>query len=62
MVNVTTAKATLKTCFVMQRFDGAVYDRRYRETFAPAIETAGAKPLIPRRVISDSHYWDSQKV
>ncbi len=51
MVNVTTAKGTLKTCFVMQRFDGAVYDRRYRETFAPAIETAGAKPLRADEVL-----------
>jgi hypothetical protein len=35
----------LKTCFVIQRFDNATYDKRYRETFAPAIERGGAKPI-----------------
>lgn len=41
----------LKTCFVIQRFDGAVYDKRYRETFAPAIERAGAKPVRADEVL-----------
>lgn len=35
----------MKTCFVIQRFDNAIYDKRYRETFAPAIERGGAKPI-----------------
>ena len=41
----------LKTCFVIQRFDGGIYDRRYQETFAPAIELAGAKPLRADEVL-----------
>jgi nucleoside 2-deoxyribosyltransferase len=31
----------MPTCFVMQPFDGAEFDRRFRETFKPAIEAAG---------------------
>lgn len=31
--------------FVVQCFDGGVYDRRYRETFAPAIKDGGATPV-----------------
>ncbi|MDX3909075.1 MAG: hypothetical protein QHC67_04575 [Sphingobium sp.] len=41
----------LKTCFVIQRFDGGAYDRRYRETFAPAIDAAGAKPIRADEVL-----------
>jgi hypothetical protein len=41
----------LKTCFVIQRFDGGVYDKRYRETFAPAIEKGGAKPVRADEVL-----------
>lgn len=41
----------MKTCFVIQRFDGGVYDKRYRETFAPAIERAGAKPVRADEVL-----------
>lgn len=41
----------MKTCFVIQRFDGATYDKRYRETFAPAIERAGAKPVRADEVL-----------
>lgn len=41
----------LKTCFVIQRFDGSVYDKRYRETFAPAIERAGAKAVRADEVL-----------
>ncbi|MFM5893134.1 MAG: hypothetical protein ACKOQM_01715 [Novosphingobium sp.] len=40
-----------KKCFVIQRFDGAIYDKRYRETFAPAIERAGAKPIRADEVL-----------
>lgn len=32
------------TCFVMQPFDGGIFDRRYEETFAPAIREAGLEP------------------
>ena len=35
----------LKECFVIQCFDGAVYDQRYRETFAAAIKEGGATPV-----------------
>lgn len=41
----------MKTCFVIQRFDGDIYDRRYRETFAPAIQKAGAKPVRADEVL-----------
>lgn len=41
----------LKTCFVIQRFDGNIYDKRYRETFAPAIERGGAKPIRADEVL-----------
>lgn len=41
----------LKTCFVIQRFDSGVYDKRYRETFAPAIERGGAKPIRADEVL-----------
>lgn len=41
----------MRTCFVIQRFDGDIYDRRYRETFAPAIEQAGAKPIRADEVL-----------
>jgi DNA-binding HxlR family transcriptional regulator len=41
----------VKTCFVIQRFDGGVYDKRYRETFAPAIEKGGAKPVRADEVL-----------
>lgn len=41
----------MKTCFVIQRFDGDIYDRRYRETFAPAIEAGGAKAVRADEVL-----------
>lgn len=41
----------LKTCFVIQCFDGSTYDKRYRETFAPAIERAGVKPIRADEVL-----------
>jgi|SRR5579859_6554493 len=34
----------MPTCFVMQPFDGATFDRRYEEVFAPAIKAAGLEP------------------
>ena len=34
----------MPTCFVMQPFDGATFDRRYEEVFAPAIEAAQLEP------------------
>lgn len=41
----------MKTCFVIQCFDGSTYDKRYRETFAPAIERGGAKPVRADEVL-----------
>ena len=41
----------MHTCFVIQRFDGGAYDKRFRETFAPAIERAGAKPVRADEVL-----------
>lgn len=41
----------MKTCFVIQRFDGGVYDKRFRETFAPAIERGGARPIRADEVL-----------
>jgi hypothetical protein len=32
------------TCFVIQPFDNAVYDKRYRDVFEPAIRAAGLEP------------------
>ena len=34
----------METCFVMQPFDGDVYDKRYEDVFSPAIIEAGLKP------------------
>lgn len=33
------------TCFVIQAFDGATFDLRYRETIAPALKAAGMSPV-----------------
>lgn len=41
----------LNECFVAQCFDNGVYDRRYRETFAPAIQEAGATPVRADEVV-----------
>ena len=38
------------SCFVIQPFDGGVYDRRFDETYAPAIQEVG---LTPYRVDRD---------
>jgi len=32
------------TCFVIQTFDGTVYDRRYKETIRPALVAANVEP------------------
>lgn len=40
-----------QTCFVIQVFDGGAYDRRYEETFAPAIESGGALPVRADRIL-----------
>lgn len=32
------------TCFVMQPFDGAAFDKRYEDVFVPAIRNAGLEP------------------
>jgi len=40
----------MATCFVMQPFDGSIFDRRYDEIFAPAIRDA---ELDPYRVDQD---------
>lgn len=34
----------MATCFVMQPFDGGVFDKRYADVFAPAIADAGLEP------------------
>lgn len=34
----------MEKCFVMQPFDGSVFDKRYEDTFAPAIVDAGLEP------------------
>lgn len=36
--------ARMPKCFVIQPFDGSTYDKRYRDTFKPAIEAAGLQP------------------
>jgi hypothetical protein len=33
-----------RTCFVIQPFDGGVYDKRFNDVFAPAIRAAGLEP------------------
>lgn len=40
-----------KKCFVIQRFDNGTYDKRYRETFAPAIKKGGAEPIRADEVL-----------
>ena len=34
----------METCFVIQPFDGDVYDKRYSEVFHPGIKAAGLEP------------------
>ena len=34
----------MSTCFVMQPFDGDVFDKRYQTVFAPGIKAAGLEP------------------
>lgn len=40
-----------RKCFVIQRFDDGAYDKRYRETFAPAIKRGGAEPVRADEVL-----------
>jgi predicted transcriptional regulator len=40
-----------QTCFVIQVFDNGPYDRRYEETFAPAIASGGALALRADRIL-----------
>ena len=44
--NITLALEiiTMDKCFVMQPFDGGVFDKRYEDTFAHAIRDAGLEP------------------
>jgi hypothetical protein len=34
----------MATCFVMQPFDGGMFDQRYSDDFEPAIRAAGLEP------------------
>ncbi|WP_067616289.1 PadR family transcriptional regulator [Dissulfuribacter thermophilus] len=34
----------MRSCFVMQPFDGGTFDKRYDSVFAPAIKAAGVQP------------------
>lgn len=34
----------METCFVIQPFDGGVFDKRYQDVFEPAIRSAGLEP------------------
>jgi hypothetical protein len=43
---------SMPTCFVIQPFDGAKFDKRYRDIFQPAIVAAD---LLPYRVDHDDH-------
>ncbi len=40
-----------QTCFVIQVFDGGPYDRRFEETFSPAITSGGAAPIRADRIL-----------
>ncbi len=51
MGDTATPETGTGTCFVMQPFDGDKYDKRYKDTFAPAIEETG---LTPYRVDRDA--------
>ncbi|WP_298692969.1 hypothetical protein [uncultured Sphingomonas sp.] len=39
------------SCFVMQSFDAGPYDRRFEETFAPAIARGGAKAVRADKIL-----------
>jgi hypothetical protein len=41
----------MTTCFVMQVFDGGPYDRRFEETFAPAIQNGGSLPVRADKIL-----------
>lgn len=48
----------METCFVMQVFDGGAYDRRYDETFAPAIQKGGATPVRADKILGSKPIID----
>lgn len=52
------AQAPVQTCFVMQVFDGAEYDIRYEETFAPAIKAAGVIPARADKILGTHPVMD----
>lgn len=41
----------INTCFVIQEYDGNTFDRRFQETFQPAIEKAGLKALRADKIL-----------
>ena len=41
---MTTENSSKPTCFVIQAFDGGMFDRRYRETIKPALLKANVDP------------------
>jgi len=47
----------METCFVMQVFD-AIYDRRYEESFAPAIQDGGATPIRADKILGSKPIID----
>lgn len=48
----------METCFVMQVFDGGPYDRRYDETFAPAIQKGAATPVRADKILGSKPIID----
>src|SRR4051812_3020255 len=40
-LHVSRTGENMSTCFVIQPFDGSVFDKRYQDTIRPAIEAAG---------------------
>lgn len=46
-----TVKDIEKTCFVIQRFDGGKFDKRYIEIFKKAIEDSSLKPVRADEVL-----------
>ncbi len=42
---------TNPTCFVIQRFDGGLYDKRYTEVIEPALKKADIEPLRADKIL-----------
>lgn len=40
-----------KKCFVIQEFDGSTFDRRYEESFAPAVKEADVDPVRADKIL-----------